>query len=64
MAFCLSAFSKEISIIDIAGIKRFEASIPEDESKTSEGVAQFIGKTVKSFLSIIRPQWVSYSAVQ
>ena len=34
VAVCLSAFSKEISIIDIAGNKRFEASIPEDKSKT------------------------------
>ena len=49
VAVCLSAFSKEISIIDIAGNKCFGASIPEDESKTPEGAAHFIGKTVKSF---------------
>ena len=52
VAVCLSAFSKEISIIDIAGNKRYGASIPEDESKTPEGAAHFIGKTVKSFLSM------------
>ena len=46
VAVCLSAFSKEISIIDIAGNKRFVASIPEYESKTSKGAAHFISKTV------------------
>ena len=50
VAVCLSAFSKAISIIDIAGNKRFEASIPKEKSKTPEGVAYFIGETVKNFL--------------
>ena len=54
VAVCLSAFSKAISIIDIAGNKRFEASIPENNSKTPEGAAYFIGETVKSFMSINR----------
>ena len=52
VAVCLSAFSKAISITDIAGNKRFEASIPENESKTPEGAASFIGETVKSFISM------------
>ena len=51
VAVCLSAFSKAISIIDIAGNKQFEASIPEDNSKTPEVAARFIAKTVQSFLT-------------
>ena len=63
MAVCLSAFSKEISIIDIAGNKRFEVSIPEDESKTPKGAAHFIGRTFKVFDQCIRAMLVIYSAV-
>ena len=48
----MSAFSKAISITDIAGNKRFEASIPESRSKTPESAAYFIGETVKSFISM------------
>ena len=41
VAVCLPAFSKEVSIINTVVNERFEASIPEEKSKTSERCGSF-----------------------